>query len=170
MPVMKEWRCNQCAHEFERIRPECPLCLSMECSRAFFTPPGISTGYAKRTDAILAHQFQKQGITNFSNSQTSGPNKVTWKPRHPHGRANSGGQELIEPTVGIQGLEKHGFTPERITQTFGPDRTKPYAVPKDVGASIPLGVPLGGRPTELYRATNVIGGIDVKGKQIVRVK
>jgi hypothetical protein len=77
---------------------------------------------------------------------------------------------LIEPTVGIQGLEKYGFTPDRITQTFGPDRTKPYAVPRDVGAAIPLGVPIGGKPTELYNQTHVVGGIDAKGKAVVRVK
>jgi hypothetical protein len=170
MPILRDFRCVKCALEFERIHPICPACNTEGATRIFLHPPRISNGYSKKTDAILQHQFNKLNITNFSNSQTSGPNRVSWKPRHPTGRANSGGQPLIEPMVGIQGLEKYGFTADRITQTFGPDRTKPYAVPRDVGAAIPLGVPIGGKPTELYKQTNVVGGIDASGKQVVRVR
>jgi hypothetical protein len=168
---MREWRCRACNHEFERIRPDCPQCHTDGATRIFLTPPRIQSGYAKRTDSILQHQFDKLGIANFSNSQSSGPNKVTWKPKQFGSRA-SGGQPEIMPMIGTEGFSKLGINPAQLMQTLAPGQTVPFQVPKDVtGAGIPLGVPIGGKPTELYKKTNVIGRLDSdsSGKSVRRV-
>jgi hypothetical protein len=60
----------------------------------------------------------------------------------------------------------------KLEQTLAPGQTVPFNVPSDVtGASIPLGVPLGGRPTELLKNTNVIARLDAdkSGKAIRQV-
>jgi hypothetical protein len=166
MPIIREFRCNSCGHDFERIRPECPLC-HCDARRVFLTPPHISNGYAKRTDAILQNQFDKLGISNFSNSQGPGaPNRVTWKPRKFGSRA-SGGQPEINPMLGADSLKTIGMN--QIMQTLGPGETVPYAVPKDIGAGIPMGVPIGGRPTELLKHTRVVGRLDSDGRSVQRV-
>lgn len=175
MPILKEWTCKACGHEFERIRAECPACESEDVARAFRTPPGINGGRnkahsAKRTDEILEHQFNKLGVTNFSNAPGFGaPNKVNWSPKTFGPRATPAGgmaQEEIVAGFGMNTLIQSGFNPAGLMRD-----AQPFAIPTDAhGALIPAGVPLGGPPTELLRNTNVIGGIDVRGNQVVRVK
>jgi|SRR5215469_2197279 len=169
MPVLKEWTC-ECGHEFERIRPECPLCHSVNVTRAFRTPFGLQKGAAKRTDRILEHQFKKLGISNFSNNTGGGPNKVTWAPRYfSHSGGNSqlshssNGQEAILPGGGANFMQ--GLLPGGVTPTV---EGSPFTPPMASGAGIPLGVPIGGPPKELFRRTNTMGGIDSDGKEIRR--
>ena len=86
MAVLKEWRCisPECGREFEGLTSTCPRCGAREATRTFLTPPGINkgvstSGSAKRIDRMLEREFDKQGITNFSNTRSE--NKVTWKRR-----------------------------------------------------------------------------------------
>jgi hypothetical protein len=169
VPVIKEFSCNQCGLSFERIRGVCPSCHSEDTRRVFLTPVGIATGVAKRTDAILQHQFDKMGITNFSNSG-GGANKVSWKPLKT-GTHDSGGQEPINPLSGA-GAFGSLFPAGAVTRTIDtPDgvQTVPYAVPRDVGAHIAAGTPIGGRPTALLKSTNIVGKIDSDGRSVQRV-
>src|SRR5215469_18914917 len=135
MPVLKEWTC-ECGHEFERIRPECPLCHSVNVTRAFRTPFGLQKGAAKRTDRILEHQFKKLGISNFSNNTGGGPNKVTWSEKRFGNRA-SGGQAEIGALSGADQLAK--ILPSGVMPTVDGN---PFTQPRDAGAGIPLGVPI----------------------------
>jgi hypothetical protein len=179
MPVLKEYTCNECGLEFERLRAECPTCNSENVRRAFRTPPGINGGRnkahsAKRTDEILAHQFAKLGVDNFHTAEFGKPNKVSWTPKRFGSRATPGhgiAQEELVPSYGINGLIQSGFNPGGLRATREIGQTTSFELPPDVhGAHIPAGLPLGGPPTELLSRTNVIGGIDVRGKEVVRVK
>lgn len=176
MPVIKEFTCDACGTEFERIRPECPSCSSTNVHRAFRTPPGINGGINKahsaaRTDAILGAQFKKLGIDNFKTMEFGRPNKVTWSPkrfadRYPDQTDHGVAQPGIEAGYGSDALVQSGFHPGALRKD-GAD----FALPADVhGAYIPVGTPIGGRPTALFKETNVVGGIDVRGNQVVRVK
>jgi hypothetical protein len=181
-PVLKEWTCNSCGHQFERIRAECPACESENVKRAFRTPPGIAGGHdkahsARRTDQILEHQFKKLGIDNFHTMEFGRPNKVSWSPKRFGSRAQPAfgiRQEEIVPSFGVDGMIQAGFNPGALHSTRDTENgvaTLPFSIPQDAhGALIPAGIPIGGPPTELLNRTTVIGGIDVHGNQVVRVK
>jgi hypothetical protein len=178
MPVIKEYTCDNCGCEFERISPLCPECDSEHVKRAFRTPPRIAGGRdkahsARRTDQILEHQFAKLGIDQFFTSEYGSPNKVTWSPKHFGSRstpAHGIRQEEIVPSFGVGGMVQAGFNPAQLPQTTETG-VENFMIPQDVhGAYIPPGTPIGGPPTELLSRTNVIGGIDVRGNQVVRVK
>ena len=174
MPILKEYTCNSCGHEFERLRAECPACDSSNVKRAFRTPFHIAKGAAKRTDHILQNQFDKLGITNFSNAPGPGnANNVTWKPKTYATPAGGLAQAPIIPSFGLNSLAQLGFNPGQLVSTRDTPSgvsTVPFTIPQDIGAAIPNGVPIGGRPTELFKHTRVIGGIDTDGKSVYRVK
>ena len=168
MPVIKEFQCSDCTKAFERIRPECPQCGSLNVRRVFLTPFGIAKGVAKRTDAILGAQFKKLGIANFSNAHgPGGPNKVTWSPKKFGSRASTAHgipQPEIVPGTGVNSLIGTGFfNPASLTRDGSP-----YQVPADIGAGIPLGVPIGGRPQQLFDRTTIVGALDSDGRSVYR--
>lgn len=157
------------------MRAECPHCGSLNVTRVFLTPFGISKGSAKRTDAILQHQFDKMGIANFSNAPGPGhANKVTWKPKGRGERFDSGGQPWITPSYGMNGLAQIGLNPGGLIATKDlPDGSigqVPLSIPSDIGAGVQLGARVGGPPTALYKNTNVVGGIDSDGRNVFRTK
>jgi hypothetical protein len=170
MPVIKEWTCADCGHEYERIKPVCTRCGSHNGQRAFRTPPSINGGFAtphsaKRIDASLQYQFDKLGVTNFRTMEFGRPNRVEWRPYKPaiSGEYAGGGQPVIQPAFGPGQLPKLGFNPASLEQSRDTPNgpwTVQYNVPADNGAYVAPGAGLGHRPTELYKHTNVIGGID----------
>lgn len=180
MPVVKEFTCDACGCEFQRIRAECPSCDSTNVHRAFRTAPGINkgsthAGSAKRFDQIIDHQFAKLGIDNFKTMEFGRANKVTWSPKrfrdgpgyvHPDQTYHGVEQAEIEAGFGLNGLIQSGMNPGALRKDG-----EAFSIPTDVhGAYIPPGTRVGGPPTALFKETNVVGGIDVRGNQVVRVK
>lgn len=84
--VIKEFTCSDedCGAEFEALVPVCPYC-GAAASRAFRTAPGVvtnkgrPTGKAKAMDKMLQREFDRQGISNFSN--VGGENRISWARR-----------------------------------------------------------------------------------------
>jgi len=67
---------------------------------------------------------------------------------------------------GINNLIQSGFNPGMLKKEGGA-----YEIPSDThGAYIPVGTPIGGRPEALLKRTSIVGGVDVVGNQVVRVK
>jgi hypothetical protein len=170
MPILKEWTCTECNHEFEGYTDICDECGGAG-KRSFRTAFHYSRGYAKKTDAIIANQFEKKGITNYFSNANGNP-KITWKqkPYKGPGRADSGGQPAVAPMFGADALSKIGFQPNGLVQTVAPDLRNNFKLPDTNALYAPIGRAIGGKPDQLLNNTNTIGGLDIRGRQIVRVK
>jgi hypothetical protein len=91
MAIIKEFHCGSCDRDFESTTPVCGKCGRI-AKRVFLTPPHVSTGYAKRCDAIMESEFKARGITNFSN--TGSVPKVTMKD---HFNSPGNAPEVVQP-------------------------------------------------------------------------
>lgn len=91
MPVIREYRCNDCGALFESMSqdPECPTCSGAEPERVFLTPPGIKspqTAFKDETVKGLAADF---GLSNMSNRDGQ-PVKGQRGPDLAHAKWNDG--------------------------------------------------------------------------------
>lgn len=70
MPVIREFRCNDCGTTFESMSqdPECPNCSAVEPERVFLTPPGIVSPQTARKDEIVRDLAQAHGMSDMSNA------------------------------------------------------------------------------------------------------
>ena len=70
MPVIREYRCNDCGQLFESMSqdPECPTCSAEEPERVFLTPPGIKSPQTARSDAIVRDLAAAHGMSDMSNA------------------------------------------------------------------------------------------------------
>ena len=136
MAIKKEWHCEECALDFESAIPLCKKC-GKEARRDFRTPVGISLrGNSKRIDALLERNFEKRGISNFSNRD--GQPKITWDaPREfprafPEGdwRAGGWGKEQllkVNQTFGSNFVAPLLHGPKVAEIQVPPDRESPKA-------------------------------------------
>jgi hypothetical protein len=172
MPINKEWRCDSCSLDYEGYTDPCPSCGG-EGKRVFRTAFQLSTGYAKRTDMVLEHQFKKKGITNYSNAD--GMAKVSFQEKR-FGSRSTPVHGIQQPEIAannsIQSLSSAGFDPRALQKTVehgGKIATIPFQVPKlETIKDIPMGVKIGGPPERLFKDTTMIGGLDLRGRQVVR--
>lgn len=71
MPVIREFRCNDCGTLFESMeKPEdvfCPSCTAEEPERVFLTPPAIRSPNTSRSDKILGELAADYNLSNMSN-------------------------------------------------------------------------------------------------------
>lgn len=150
MPVIKEFRCLAagCGADFESLVPVCEHCGSREVKRVFLTPPGINggattRGSAKAIDNLLAREFAKQNIADFSNCR--GENRVRYKRR------------VAELGRGVYGTAAGGMAQPPIKAFIGApgDFSQPARDPLGYGlnsGALPSGLPFQNvqrRPEEL---------------------
>lgn len=64
--INKEFRCRDCG-DFVSGISICPKCGEIGV-RVFNTPPGIGTGRARRIDAVIAGEFGRRNISNYTNA------------------------------------------------------------------------------------------------------
>jgi hypothetical protein len=117
----KEFACPNCGDFEARLDiPICPQCGSI-ARRVFRTAPTISTGIVAKSDYILAAEFKRQGISNFTNVNGI---KVEYD------RPLSTGSGELQPAWGKPGLDQ-------INQKYGTHFTPPELSGPPV-AEIPL--------------------------------
>lgn len=161
MPITKEFHCDECARDFEGFIAICSRC-GKSARRVFLTAPGFPKGVAKRTDRILASEFKKRGIVNFSNA---GERNRVWVSTGETSSVTHGlAQQPIQPIFGNdpnQLARIPGYNPAAMTI-----EGKPYQLPdlsKISTPPIPMGTKVGQKPTELLSQTFVKARADKNG-------
>lgn len=71
MPIIKEYRCNDCATFFESMDadPVCPQCTAGEPERAFLTAPGIKDPKSNIIDRETRNLAETYGMSDMSNKE-----------------------------------------------------------------------------------------------------
>jgi putative FmdB family regulatory protein len=81
MPIIREFRCNDCGTTFESMeRPEdvcCPTCTAQEPERVFLTAPSIRSDKTTRSDQIVKELASDFGISNMTNKGGEAVKKTT---------------------------------------------------------------------------------------------
>ena len=69
MPIIKEYRCNDCESFFESMDadPTCPQCSAVEPERAFLTAPGIKDGKTAIADREMRNLSETYGLSDMNN-------------------------------------------------------------------------------------------------------
>lgn len=71
MAIIREFRCNDCGHQFESMEPpedvSCPQC-SGESEREFRTAPGFKSQESNFNDKTVKQLAQDFGLSNLSNN------------------------------------------------------------------------------------------------------
>ena len=66
MAIIKEFKCREHGN-FESGIAICPRCGKI-AQRVFITPVGLSFGKARRIDAVIEGEFERRGISNYTNA------------------------------------------------------------------------------------------------------
>jgi hypothetical protein len=161
--ILLEYHCEVCARDFESLLPICERC-GARARRDYRTAPQINTKRtAVKTDTILAREFKRRGIVNFTNS--GGVSRPTFKQlgstaSMTHGQA----QAPIQATFQQADLSRYGVDPGAMSVAGAP-----YQLPdptKISTAPIPYGAKVGEMSPEMKRRTATIARTDANGNVI----
>jgi hypothetical protein len=157
--ILKEWRCDSHG-DFEAMLGICSCC-GRKATRVFLSPPRIQTGMAKRVDRTLSREFERRGITNFSNS--GGVNKFT-QGRRPDMTYASGNQAGVTAIWGSADLHKYGLNPAALTVNGAPISLEQRGAEEiKMGDVLPDGRD---RAAALRAQTTIIAAVDHKGNEV----
>ena len=173
--ILKPFDCPTCG-SFEALIPICTRCgktakrAGMKEILASGRPPGYSSGSAKRTDKILSDEFERRGITNFTNaggvsrptfSDRGMPGGVNQSVLHEANSMNPMGpmppiQAMYARDIGRMGIDLRNMTVEG----------RPWQPPQADAVQAPVNANLGPRGNELLANREVIGRTDGNGNQV----
>ena len=88
MPIIKEWRCNDCGTYFESADrdPFCPACATQEDpERVFLTPPAIRSGDTSVKDEMVKGLAADFGLSDLRSNKHG--EAVARRPSPPAGQA-----------------------------------------------------------------------------------
>ena len=161
--ILLEYHCEECGNDFESFLPICARCGS-KARRDYRTAPQINTKRcAPKTDKILAHEFKRRGIVNFTNS--GGVSRPTFISSG--GTATTAGglpQAAISATFNQNDLAAYKVDTASMTRDG-----QPYSLPdisKINTAPIPYGAKVGQMNPELSERTQMVGRTDERGNVI----
>ncbi len=158
--IYLEYHCEECGHDFESFLAICVRC-GHKARRDYRTAPQINTKrVAVKTDTILAAEFKRRGIVNFTNSGgVSRPTFIT-----SGGTATTAGgipQAPIAATFNPQDLAQY-----KVDMSAMSVKGSPYSLPdpsKLSTAPVPYGTKVGKVNPELAQRTQTIARTDERG-------
>lgn len=171
--ILKDFDCPSCG-SFQALIPICTRC-GKTAKRAGLKeiigsgrPPGYSSGSARRQDKIMADEFERRGIVNFTNA--GGVSKPTFSDRGsmPAG-LNFSVLGEAPPAPPIQAgyasdLGRLGIDIRNMTVDG-----RPWSPPQNEALQAPVGAVtphLGPRANELLNNREIIGRTDGNGNQV----
>lgn len=165
--ILKHFDCPTCG-EFQALIPICTRC-GKTAKRAGLKeiigsgrPPGYASGRARRTDKILADEFERRGIVNFTNA--GGVSRPTFSDsQFPGVYSSTPGQAPIRAGT-LSDLQRNGIDIRNMTVDG-----MPWTPPENQAMEAPVGAVtphLGPRANELLSNREVIGRTDGNGNQV----
>jgi hypothetical protein len=162
MAVVKEYRCESCAFDFESFVELCPKC-GKPGRRAFRTAPGyVTRGLVKSIDRILGDELRDRGLSDLPSGRSR---KILndfndAEPRKPFmpgmwDKCSGSGQAPISPGWGKTALSK-------VNETYGTQFTPPVAP----GQSYSVGDTSGPGREYIKSHTQIVARIDKDGNRI----